>query len=182
MAKVLNDSFGIEHGLMSTIHAYTNDQRILDQVHEDMRRARSAANSVIPTTTGAAKAVTRVIPELQGKIDGMAYRVPTITGSVTDLTARLSEAADVETLNRAYAAAAANGPPGVLAVNYEPLVSADYIGDSHSCTIDALSTSVISDNDDGKGTFVKIVGWYDNEWGYASRTSDLAALVARDLR
>ena len=182
MAQVLNDSFGIEHGLMSTIHAYTNDQRILDQVHEDMRRARSAANSVIPTTTGAAKAVTRVIPELEGRIDGMAYRVPTITGSVTDLTARLSQPADVETLNRAYSEAAADAPPGVLAVNYEPLVSADYIGDSHSCTIDALSTSVVSPSGDGRGTFIKVVGWYDNEWGYASRTADLAAMLTRHMQ
>lgn len=181
MAKVLNDSFGIEHALMSTIHSYTNDQRILDQVHEDMRRARSAANSVIPTTTGAAKAVTRVIPELEGKIDGMAYRVPTITGSVTDLTARLTKSTDVDTLNRVFEEAVTDCPPGVLAVNDEPLVSADYVGNSHSCVIDALSTSVISDSADGTGTFVKVVGWYDNEWGYANRTADLAVLVARGL-
>ena len=181
MAKVLNESFGIEQALMSTIHSYTNDQSILDQVHEDLRRARAAANSIIPTTTGAARAVTRVIPELAGKIDGMAYRVPTITGSVTDLTARLSKATDVDTLNQAFRDAAARKLYDILTVSDAPLVSADYIGDHHSCTIDALSTSVVQTHSDGKGTFVKIVGWYDNEWGYASRTADVTALVAERL-
>lgn len=181
MAKVLNESFGIEQALMSTIHSYTNDQRILDQVHEDLRRARAAANSIIPTTTGAARAVTRVIPELAGKIDGMAYRVPTITGSVTDLTARLSKPADVDSLNQAFRDAAAKSLQDVLTVSDAPLVSADYIGDHHSCTIDALSTSVVASGPDGSGTFVKVVGWYDNEWGYASRTADVTALVATQL-
>ncbi len=181
MAKVLNDAFGIERALMSTIHAYTNDQNILDQVHSDLRRARAAANSIIPTTTGAAKAVTLAIPELAGKIDGMAYRVPVITGSVTDLTARLSKPATAEKVNEAFRKSQAGALNGVIQVSDEPLVSADYIGDPHSCTIDALSTAVISDEDDGSGTFVKVVGWYDNEWGYSSRTADVAALIASAL-
>lgn len=181
MAKVLNDAFGIERALMSTIHAYTNDQNILDQVHSDLRRARAAANSIIPTTTGAAKAVTLAIPELAGKIDGMAYRVPVITGSVTDLTARLSKPATAEEVNEAFRESQAGALNGIIQVSDEPLVSADYIGDPHSCTIDALSTAVISDEDDGSGTFVKVVGWYDNEWGYSSRTADVAALIASAL-
>lgn len=181
MAKVLNDSFGIEHALMSTIHAYTNDQAILDQVHSDLRRARAAANSIIPTTTGAAKAVTLAIPELQGKIDGMAYRVPVITGSVTDLTARLSKPVTAEEVNEAFRASEAGALNGVMHVSDEPLVSADYIGDPHSCTIDALSTAVVAEDDSESGTFVKVVGWYDNEWGYSSRTADVAALIAASL-
>ena len=181
MAKVLNDSFGIEHALMSTIHAYTNDQAILDQVHSDLRRARAAANSIIPTTTGAAKAVTLAIPELQGKIDGMAYRVPVITGSVTDLTARLSRPVTAEEVNEAFRASEADALNGVIHVSDEPLVSADYIGDPHSCTIDALSTAVVAEDHTDAGTFVKVVGWYDNEWGYSSRTADVAALIAASL-
>jgi glyceraldehyde 3-phosphate dehydrogenase len=172
MAKVLHDSFGIEQALMSTIHAYTNDQRILDQVHSDLRRARAAATSIIPTTTGAAKAVTLVIPELKGKIDGMAYRVPVITGSVTDLTCNLSRSASAGEVNEAFKTAAANGLKGILGVSDEPLVSVDYIGNQNSCTIDALSTAAVGDG------FVKVVGWYDNEWGYSCRTSDLAAFIA----
>ena len=181
MAKVLNDSFGIEHALMSTIHAYTNDQNILDQVHSDLRRARAAANSIIPTTTGAAKAVTLAIPELSGRIDGMAYRVPVITGSVTDLTARLSKSVTAAEVNDAFRASEENELRGVLHVSDEPLVSADYIGDQHSCTIDALSTAVVADEDSDAGSFVKVVGWYDNEWGYSSRTADVASLVASSL-
>lgn len=169
MAKVLHDSFGIESALMSTIHAYTNDQKILDQVHEDLRRARAAANSIIPTTTGAAKAVTLVIPELEGKIDGMAYRVPVITGSVTDLTVKLESKASLEDVNEAFRQASmSDGLHGILGYSDEPLVSVDYIGNSNSCTIDSLATSAVGDN------FVKVVGWYDNEWGYSSRTADLA--------
>ena len=180
MAKVLNDAFGIEHALMSTIHAYTNDQNILDQVHSDLRRARAAANSIIPTTTGAAKAVTLAIPELTGKIDGMAYRVPVITGSVTDLTARLAKSVTADEVNDAFRESEAGALANIIHVSDEPLVSADYIGDPHSCTIDALSTAVISDDGDS-GTFVKVVGWYDNEWGYSSRTADVAALIASSL-
>lgn len=181
MAKVLNDAFGIEHALMSTIHAYTNDQNILDQVHSDLRRARAAANSIIPTTTGAAKAVTLAIPELQGKIDGMAYRVPVITGSVTDLTARLAKSVTAAEVNDAFRAGEAGGLNGVIHVSDEPLVSADYIGDPHSCTIDALSTAVVAEDGSDAGTFIKVVGWYDNEWGYSSRTADVAALIAASL-
>jgi glyceraldehyde 3-phosphate dehydrogenase len=168
MAKVLHDEFGIESALMSTIHAYTNDQSILDQVHEDLRRARAAANSIIPTTTGAAKAVTLVIPDLKGRIDGMAYRVPVITGSVTDLTCKLNRSASAGEINEAFKTASANGLKGILGVSDEPLVSVDYIGNPNSCTIDAPSTSAVGDG------FVKVVGWYDNEWGYSSRTADLA--------
>ena len=178
MAKVLNDAFGIEHALMSTIHAYTNDQAILDQVHSDLRRARAAANSIIPTTTGAAKAVTLAIPELTGKIDGMAYRVPVITGSVTDLTVRLSKSVTADDVNDAFRAAETDGLDGIIHVSDEPLVSSDYIGDPHSCTIDALSTAVVTEDDSDAGTFVKVVGWYDNEWGYSSRTADVAAMIA----
>ena len=169
MAKVLHDSFGIESALMSTIHAYTNDQKILDKNHEDLRRARAAANSIIPTTTGAAKAVTLVIPELEGKIDGMAYRVPVIIGSVTDITVKLEGKASREDVNDAYRQASmSDGLLGILGYSDEPLVSVDYIGNSNSCTIDSLATSAV-----GEG-FVKVVGWYDNEWGYSSRTADLA--------
>jgi glyceraldehyde 3-phosphate dehydrogenase len=169
MAKVLHDSFGIESALMSTIHAYTNDQKILDKNHEDLRRARAAANSIIPTTTGAAKAVTLVIPALEGKIDGMAYRVPVITGSVTDLTVKLEGKASREDVNEAYRQASMSDDlHGILGYSDEPLVSVDYIGNSNSCTIDSLATSAV-----GEG-FVKVVGWYDNEWGYSSRTADLA--------
>lgn len=172
MAKVLHDSFGIESALMSTIHAYTNDQKILDQVHSDLRRARAAANSIIPTTTGAAKAVTLVIPELAGRIDGMAYRVPVITGSVTDLTCKLERTASAGEINEAFKTASMNGLHGILGVSDEPLVSVDYIGNPNSCTIDALSTAAVGDG------FVKVVGWYDNEWGYSSRTADLANFMA----
>ena len=169
MAKVLHDSFGIESALMSTIHAYTNDQNILDQNHDDLRRARAAANSIIPTTTGAAQAVTLVIPELEGKIDGMAFRVPVITGSVTDLTVKLEGKASLADVNEAYRQASmADGLHGILGYSDEPLVSVDFIGNSNSCTIDSLATSAVGDG------FVKVVGWYDNEWGYSSRTADLA--------
>lgn len=172
MAKVLEDNFGIESALMSTIHAYTNDQNILDQIHSDMRRARAAANSIIPTTTGAAKAVTLVIPSLAGKIDGMAYRVPVITGSVTDLTVRLTKGGSLADVNAAYREASMKGSlHGILGYSDEPLVSVDYIGNPNSCTIDSLATSAV-----GEG-FVKVVGWYDNEWGYSSRTADLAQFM-----
>lgn len=169
MAKVLHDRFGIESALMSTIHAYTNDQKILDQNHNDLRRSRAAANSIIPTTTGAAKAVTLVIPELKGKIDGMAYRVPVITGSVTDLTVKLTKNASLTDVNEAYRQASmSDNFHHILGYSDEPLVSVDYIGNSNSCTIDSLATSAVGDG------FVKVVGWYDNEWGYSSRTGDLA--------
>jgi len=172
MAKVLHESFGIEQALMSTIHAYTTDQNIQDGVHNDLRRARAAAVSIIPTTTGAARAVTVVIPELKGKIDGMAYRVPTPSVSVTDLTATLETSASAEDVNEAYKQASLNGSlHGLLGYSMEPLVSIDYKGNPNSVTIDALSTSSINDN------MVKVVGWYDNEWGYSCRTADLVGFV-----
>ncbi|MBI4221003.1 MAG: type I glyceraldehyde-3-phosphate dehydrogenase [Chloroflexi bacterium] len=173
MVKVLHEGFNVERGLMTTIHSYTNDQQILDKVHDDLRRARAAAINIIPTTTGAARAVTKVIPQLKGKIDGMAFRVPTATVSVTDFTATVSKETSVAAVNEAYKKAAGNGSlKGILGYSTEPLVSSDYKGNANSCTIDSLSTSVID------GSLVKVVGWYDNEWGYACRTADLAALVA----
>jgi len=171
MAKVLSDEFGIERGLMTTIHSYTNDQKILDQVHDDLRRARAAAMNIIPTTTGAAKAVGLVLPELNGKIHGMAFRVPTATVSVTDFVAELGRDATVEEINGAYAEAARNGLAGILAYTNEPLVSSDFKRDPHSSIIDGLSTMSMG------GNLVKVVGWYDNEWGYSCRTADLAAFL-----
>jgi len=172
MVKVLQDAFGIEHSLMSTVHAYTNDQRILDQVHEDLRRARAAAQNIIPTTTGAARVVGVIIPELNGKIHGMAFRVPVSAVSITDLVAVLKRPVTVEELNAAYKKASLTHLKGILAYTEEPLVSSDFKGNPHSCTIDALSTMVMG------GTLVKVLGWYDNEWGYACRTSDMAAFMA----
>jgi len=171
MAKVLHDNFGIERGLMTTIHSYTGDQNILDKVHEDLRRARSAAQNIIPTTTGAAKAVGVVLPELNGKIHGMAFRVPTSTGSVTDFVANLSKGASEKDINEAYQEAAAGSLSGILQYTDEPLVSSDFIGNPHSSIIDGLSTMSLQDD------MVKVVGWYDNEWGYSSRTADLAAFL-----
>lgn len=173
MAKVLHETFGIQQALMSTIHAYTNDQSILDQVHSDLRRARAAANSIIPTSTGAARAVTLVIPDLKGRIDGMAYRVPVITGSVTDLTCKLNKKTNPEDINGAFKSAAENELKGILSVSDEPLVSSDYIRNPHSVTIDALSTAQVGED------FVKVVGWYDNEWGYSSRTADLVDFIGK---
>ena len=172
MVKVLNDSFGIEHGLMSTIHSYTNDQAILDQRHGDLRRARAAAENIIPTSTGAARAVGLVLPELNGKLNGVAFRVPTSTGSITDFTAVLSKDVTAEEINEAYKAAAAGKMKGILEYNDEPLVSSDYKGNPHSCIIDGLSTMVMEKR------MVKVMGWYDNEWGYSCRTADLAALMS----
>ena len=171
MVKVLHDSFGVERGLMSTIHAYTNDQKILDQVHEDLRRARAAAQNIIPTTTGAARAVGLVLPELNGKIHGMAFRVPTSTVSVTDFVATLERDASVDDINAAYEEAANNGLNGILEYCTEPLVSSDFNQNPHSCIIDSLSTMSMG------GNMVKVIGWYDNEWGYSCRTADLAAFL-----
>ena len=172
MVKVLHDSFGVERGLMSTIHAYTNDQKILDQVHEDLRRARAAAMNIIPTTTGAARAVGLVLPDLNGKIHGMAFRVPTATVSVTDFVAVLKKDASVDEINGAYQEASGNSLNGILEYCTEPLVSSDFIQNPHSCIIDGLSTMSMG------GNLVKVVGWYDNEWGYSCRTADLAAFLA----
>jgi glyceraldehyde 3-phosphate dehydrogenase len=176
MAKVLHDSFGIERGLMTTIHSYTGDQHILDKVHSDLRRARAAAMNIIPTTTGAAKAVGLVLPELAGKIHGMSFRVPTPTGSVTDFVANIRKSASADDINDAYREAAAGSMAGILDYTDEPLVSSDFIGNPHSTIIDGLSTMSLEEN------MVKVVGWYDNEWGYSCRTADLAAfLVDRGL-
>ncbi|MBN1313834.1 MAG: type I glyceraldehyde-3-phosphate dehydrogenase [Anaerolineales bacterium] len=174
-AKVLADNFGIVYGLMTTIHAYTNDQRILDLAHKDLRRARAAGLNMIPTTTGAAKAVSLVIPELEGKFDGMAIRVPTPTVSIIDLVVMLEKSATAEDVNTALKTAA-NGPlDGILGYSEEPLVSTDYKGDSHSGIVDALSTKVIGEN------LLKLLIWYDNEWGYSVRCADLASLMAKNL-
>ena len=172
MTKVLHDTFGVQSGLMTTIHSYTNDQKTLDQAGDDLRRARAAALNIIPTTTGAAKAVGLVLPELNGKIHGMAFRVPTPTGSVTDFVANLDEDASVDDINAAYKKAASGAMNGILAYSDEPLVSRDYIRDPHSAIIDGLSTMSMG------GNLVKVVGWYDNEWGYSCRTADLAAFLA----
>jgi glyceraldehyde 3-phosphate dehydrogenase len=173
VAKVLNNGFGIRKGFMTTIHAYTNDQRILDLAHKDMRRARAAAMNIIPTTTGAAKAVSLVVPELEGKLDGMAFRVPVPTGSVVDLVVEVSRDTTVEEVNAVLKAASeSDGWLGeVLGYSEEPLVSSDYIENSNSSTVDALSTAV-------KGNIVKVVTWYDNEWGYSNRVADLIYFIA----
>jgi glyceraldehyde 3-phosphate dehydrogenase len=175
VAKVINDSFGIEKGLMTTIHSYTNDQRILDTPHKDLRRARAAAVSMIPTTTGAASAVALVLPELQGKLDGFAIRVPTPTVSVVDLTAVLEKDASVEKINAAVKAAAESDLKGILQYCEEPLVSVDFVGNSHSSIFDSEFTKMMSSN------MVKILSWYDNEWGYSCRIVDLARYVAERI-
>ena len=172
MVKVLTDSFGIEKGLMTTVHAYTNDQRLLDLPHSDLRRARSAAVSIIPTTTGAAKAVTKTLPELKGKLDGFSLRVPTPDGSITDFVAVLKREVTIEEVNAAMKKAADGPMKGILEYTEEPLVSADIVGNPASCIFDSLSTMVI-------GNLVKVVGWYDNEWGYSCRVVDLMMKVAR---
>jgi len=167
MAKVLQENFGIVKGMMNTIHSYTNDQRILDLPHSDLRRARSAAVSMIPTTTGAAVAVGKVLPELAGKLDGLSIRVPTPDGSLTDFTAVLERDATADEINAAFKSAAEGSLQGVLEYSEDPLVLADIIGNAHSCIFDALSTNVV------EGNMVKILGWYDNEWGYSNRCVDL---------
>lgn len=172
-AKVLNDKFGIKRGMMTTVHAYTNDQQILDLPHKDYRRARAAAESIIPTTTGAAKAVALVLPELKGKLNGMAMRVPTPNVSIVDLVAELEKDVTVEEVNAALKEAAEGELKGILAYSEEPLVSRDYNGSTHSSTIDALSTMVM------EGRMVKVVSWYDNETGYSNRVVDLAAYIAK---
>ena len=168
MVKVLHENFGIVHGMMNTIHSYTGDQRLLDAPHSDMRRARSAALSMIPTTTGAAVAVGKVLPALNGKLDGLSIRAPTATGSLTDFTAVLEQEVDAAVVNAAFRTAA--GPLcGILEYSEDPLVLADIVGNPHSCVFDALSTNVL------EGHMVKVLGWYDNEWGYSNRCVDLLA-------
>ncbi len=172
MVKVLHEAFGIEHGLMSTIHSYTNDQAILDQRHSDLRRARAAAMNIIPTSTGAARAVGLVLPELNGKLHGIAFRVPTATGSATDFVVDLSRGVTVEEVNQAFQDAAAGALQGILEYTEDPIVSSDVRGNPHSCIFDALSTIVMQDS------MVKIMGWYDNEWGYSCRTADLCSFMS----
>jgi len=174
-AKILDKEFGIVEGLMTTIHSYTNDQKILDAPHSDLRRARAAAESMIPTTTGAAKAVALVLPQLKGKLNGMAVRVPTPTVSITDLVCTVAKDATIEEINAAFKKASENEMKGILGFSEEPLVSVDYRGDERSSIVDGLSTMVI-----GK-RLVKVVSWYDNEWGYSNRLADLAKYVADRL-
>jgi glyceraldehyde 3-phosphate dehydrogenase len=174
MAKVLHDSFGIRKGLMTTIHAYTNDQVILDFPHKDLRRARAAAQNIIPTTTGAAKATALVLPELKGRLDGIAMRVPVVDGSVTDLVVNLEREVTRDEVNAAYRAAADGPLKGILAYTADPIVSSDIVGTPYSCTFDSLLTMASGDQ-------VKVVGWYDNEWGYSCRLADVTALVGSSL-
>ena len=171
MAKVLHENFGFNKGWMTTVHSYTNDQKVLDIVHEDLRRGRAAALNIIPTSTGAARAVGVVLPDLNGKIHGMAMRVPTATVSVTDFVANLNKAVSVEEINQAYKDASTSNLAGILDYTDEPLVSSDFKLNPHSAIIDGLSTMSIG------GSMVKVLGWYDNEWGYSCRTADLAAFV-----
>jgi glyceraldehyde 3-phosphate dehydrogenase len=175
MVKVVRESLGFRHGAMVTIHSYTNDQSILDLPHKDLRRARAAALSMIPTTTGAAKATALVIPEVKGKIDGISVRVPTPDVSLTELTVEVERPTTIAEVNAAFKAAAEGALKGILAYTEEELVSVDYIGNPHSCIIDSKSTNVID------GTMVKLSGWYDNEWGYSSRCVDLIDMVGKGL-
>jgi len=174
MAKVINDTFTIERGLMTTIHAYTQDQNLQDAPHKDLRRARAAAINIVPTSTGAAKAIGLVLPELKGKLDGYALRVPVPTGSVTDLTATVGRETTVEEVNAALKVAAESTLKGILRYNEDPIVSSDIVNDPSSCIFDAPLTKVI-------GNQVKVVGWYDNEWGYSNRLADLTVLVGSKL-
>ena len=175
MVKVIRDNFGFRHASMVTIHSYTNDQNILDLPHKDLRRARAAAVSIIPTTTGAAKATSLVIPEVKGKIDGIAIRVPTPDVSLTELTVEVERGTTIADVNAAFKAASQNALKGVLQYTEEELVSVDYIGNPHSCILDSKNTNVID------GTMVKVSGWYDNEWGYSSRCVDLLLYVGARL-
>ena len=173
VAKVLHESFGIERGLMTTVHAYTNDQRVQDMPHKDLYRARSAGQNIIPTSTGAAKAVALVIPALEGKLTGIAMRVPVVTGSVVDLTVDLSKKTTVEEVNAAVKAAADGPLKGVLKYTEDPIVSTDIIGDSHSSVFAGPFTQIM------QGDMLKVISWYDNEWGYSARTTDLVALLGK---
>ncbi len=172
MVKVIDDNFGVIRGLMTTIHSYTNDQRILDLPHRDLRRARAGAISMIPTTTGAAKAIGKIIPKLNGRLNGLSLRVPTPTVSIVDLVAQIEKKADVQTLNAAFKKAADSTMKGILEYCEEPLVSRDFVKNPHSCIFDAPSTYVIDD-------LVKVFGWYDNEWGYSCRIVDLLRLISK---
>jgi glyceraldehyde 3-phosphate dehydrogenase len=174
LAKVVDEAFGIEKGIMTTVHAYTNDQNLADLPHKDLRRARAAAQNIIPTSTGAARAVGQVLPHLKGKLDGIALRVPVIDGSIVDLTAVLKKEVSAEDINQAVKAAAAKNPK-ILEYCEEPIVSSDVIKNPHSCVFDALATQVLG----GRGNLVKLLAWYDNEWGYSNRVCDLLEKIAR---
>ncbi|MCW4032611.1 MAG: type I glyceraldehyde-3-phosphate dehydrogenase [Candidatus Bathyarchaeota archaeon] len=176
MVKVLHDNFGVNRGLMTTIHAYTNDQRMLDLPHKDLRRARAGAVSIIPTTTGAAKAIGLIIPELQGKLNGLSLRVPVPDGSVTDLTAELKNSADFQEINNAYKKASEGELKGILQYTEDPIVSSDIIGNPHSCILDGPNTTILS----GQSQWAKIFGWYDNEWGFSCRLVDLFKFIAKN--
>ncbi len=175
MAKVLNDTFGIEHGLMNTIHSYTNDQNLLDLPHKDLRRARAAAVNIVPSSTGAAKAIGLVVPELAGKLHGISLRVPTPTGSITDLTVVTKKNVTKEEVNAAFEKAAKGAMKGILGLETRPLVLKDYVGDPRSCIVDAALTQVIGNN------LLKVFGWYDNEWGYSNRLAELAVYIGSKL-
>ncbi|MGH2663959.1 MAG: type I glyceraldehyde-3-phosphate dehydrogenase [Actinomycetota bacterium] len=174
MASVLEEAFGLERALMTTCHAYTNDQNLLDLPHKDLRRARAAAINIVPSSTGAAKATSLAIPKLKGKMDGMAFRVPVPDGSVTDLVGILEREVTVEEINEAFRAAAGDRLQGILKYTEDPLVSSDVVGDAHSCVFDSMLTMAI-------GTMVKVIGWYDNEWGYSNRLVELTEKVAERL-
>jgi glyceraldehyde 3-phosphate dehydrogenase len=175
MAKALDDAFGIESGLMTTIHSYTNDQNLLDLPHKDLRRARAAAVNIVPTSTGAAKAIGLVVPSLQGKLNGISIRVPTPPGSITDLTVVTKKKTTTEEVNAAFDAVAAGRMKNILRVEKRPLVLKDFVGDPHSCIIDASLT------DTQGGNLVKVFGWYDNEWGYSNRLVELAEFIGRKV-
>lgn len=175
MALILDKNFGIVQGMMVTVHAYTNDQRVADQIHEDLRRARAAAHNIIPSSTGAAKAIGEVLPNLKGKLDGFSLRVPVVDGSITDLTVEVKQEVTAEEVNKAFQAAAAGPLKGILEYTEDPIVSSDIVGNPHSCVFDSKCTMVGG----GKGKLVKVLGWYDNEWGYSNRTADLVARVGK---
>lgn len=173
MAKVLHEAFGIRRGLLTTVHAYTSDQRLIDAPHKDLRRSRNAATNIVPTSTGAARAIGQVLPELAGKLDGMAMRVPVPDGSLVDLTVEVENAASVETVNKAMQAAAEGALEGILSYCTDPIVSGDIIGNPHSVIFDSLLTQVLEEK------MIKVIGWYDNEWGYSTRVEELIDRVAR---
>ena len=175
VARVLHEVFGIEQGLMTTIHAYTNDQNVADQIHRDLRRARAAAVNIIPTTTGAARAVGKVIPELNGKLNGSAVRVPVLTGSLVDLTVTLKKSVTADDINAAMREAAGSNLKGIVEYCEEPIVSSDIVGNSHSAVFDALSTIAMPA---AGGRLAKVLAWYDNEWAYSVRTADIIAKIA----
>jgi glyceraldehyde 3-phosphate dehydrogenase len=176
MAMILDQKFGITRGTMTTVHAYTNDQRVADLIHEDLRRARAAAVNIIPSTTGAARAIGLVLPNLDGKLDGISLRVPVADGSITDLTVELKQEVTVDQVNQAFRDAASGPLKGIVEYTEDPIVSSDIIDNPHSCIFDAKSTLVLPK---GKGPMVKVLGWYDNEWGYSCRTADLVARVGK---